>query len=523
MAASPECGTTPPAAEAEQPTAPAKGALPTLLNTAVPDGSTCKGHSGGQAAEQGSAAVAKAGSAAPSPPRYMYFIAGCAALNSINLGYDVGVSSGVGVYIREEFELEELQVGLFFGVLHFVAAAGGLWSQAVSDRLGRVRTFTVAQVICVAGIALVAGSGSFAVLMAGRVLVGVGVGVGLSIDPLYIAEAAPAAHRGMLTTWSELAINVGIVLGFVANWALAPLPAGVNWRVMVAIGAVLPCALLVLSLAAMPESPRWLAMRGRAAEAAAVLRRTHPAGEDVAALLQEMQAEIEADQEQARAGWAALLWPEPGTWRPVLVGLGVAVAQQVNASESVVFYSPTIFERSGVATSRQALFAATILVGFVKMGFVAVSGCLLDRVGRRPLLLLSLSAVAASLALLALGSRLAQSWLAVLATLCFMAAFSLGVGPETWLLVAELFPSRVRAKAMSLAVFLNRMTSGAVALTFLPLSKALGGQANYFAAFAVVTAGTALAAGWLVPETKGRSLEQTGGRPARARQACGEA
>lgn len=444
------------------------------------------------------------------PPSYVYFIVGCAALNSVNLGYDIGVNSGVAVLIKDDFGLSDKQIGVFLGALHFIAAFGGLMNQAVSDRLGRCLTFTLAQIVLVIGVVILCTAGSFATLMVGRLFVGTGVGLGLAIDPLYMAEVSPADFRGMLTAWAEIATNLGVLLGFVANWVFNDLPLGQNWRVMLACGAVLPVVLVFLSLTLMPESPRWLVARGFTAEAEAVLRRTHAAGVDIPELVNEIRHQLQAEAEYESPGllgWAPLLLPDAVTRRMLLVGVGVAFAQQINGSESVVLYSPEIFKDAGVARTNSGLFAVTIVVGVVKVFFIIVSALLLDGVGRRPLLIVSTCGMALCQFVLAVALALSQGWLAAVAVWIFIAFFSLGIGPICWLLAAEVFPLRIRAKAMSMAAFVNRLTSGTIALTFLPLSGAMG-LSGYYLLFAFITTGTALAAYSFVPETKQRTLEQ---------------
>jgi len=442
-----------------------------------------------------------------SAPFYVYFVSFCAALNSVNLGFDIGVNSGVALLIQRDLGLSDVQVGIFMGSLHFVAACGGLLNQWISDRIGRCRTFTSAQVACLIGIVILCCAKNFGTLMTGRLVMGLGIGISMAIDPLYIAEVAPATHRGRLTTWSEISINMGIMLGFVVNWLLVDLPSGVDWRVMLACGLVLPLLVLVLSLTVMPESPRWLAAHGREADAREVLRRSHPVGEDVEALVSEIRRALRTEEEHKRLGWAPLLCPDAPTRRILAVGVGVAFAQQINGSESIVLYSPEVFRQAGVAKTAEGLFLATIFVGFVKMLFIVVSACFLDTAGRRPLLILSTTAMALCEWLLALGLQVSITWLSVGSVLVFMAAFSVGVGPVAWLLAAEVFPNHLRAKGMSLAAFTNRMTSALVALTFLPLSDLLG-LPGYYVLFGSLTALTAVGAYAGCPETKGKTLEQ---------------
>mmetsp|Transcript_668 Transcript_668/g.1111 ORF Transcript_668/g.1111 Transcript_668/m.1111 type:complete len:499 (-) Transcript_668:305-1801(-) len=443
-----------------------------------------------------------------SPPLFMYLMAGCAALNSTNIGFDIGVSSGMAVILQEQWQLTDGQIGQFMSSIAFMAALGGLSSQGVSDRLGRRWTFAVTQATLLVGLAIQVSAVSFIMVMVGRLIVGLAVGFGLAVDPLYIAELAPAEHRGRLTSWPEIAINFGILLGFFVNWAFADIDHAISWRLMAAMGAILPTILLVLSLAVMPESPRWLISKERGDEATAVLRSSHSQSHDVASIVEAIKSEISEDQSNGSSGWVPLLCPDKVTRKLLLVGIGIAVAQQITGVDSVVAYSPTIFKRGHVATTDASLFAVTMLVGFVKLAFIVLAAHYMDTKGRRPLLIFSTSASAVCLAALALALALNISWLSVFAVCSYVAAFSLGIGPITWLMAAEIFPSKIRAKSMSLATFVNRCTSGIVTLTFLPLSDAMGGQAQYFTLFAALTVLTAVFACVVVPETKQQTLEQ---------------
>ena len=207
---------------------------------------------------------------------YIYVL--CAAVNSCNLGYDVGVSTNAGPKIRQDFNLTNVQLELLLGSINFWSMFGAIMAQHVSDTYGRRTTFIMAALGFILGVAIMSMAPSYEILMFGRFFVGMGVGVGLAIDPLYIAEVSPASCRGELVCWSEIAINIGIVFGFASGIVLHPLDNALEWRVMLALGAVLPMVMIVLVLKVMPESPRWLIAKNRLDEARSILERIYPDG-----------------------------------------------------------------------------------------------------------------------------------------------------------------------------------------------------------------------------------------------------
>ena len=191
-------------------------------------------------------------------PTYVILLAMCAALNSCNLGYDIGVNSGVGFHLQakgEGMELSDVRLELFFGIFGLAAMVGAAISYTASDGLGRRKAFACTSVAFIIGVLWTATATSYASLLCGRFVTGSGVGLGLAIDPVYIAEVSPPQHRGRLVTWSETATNVGILLGFISGFAFRDSGEG-GWRAMIALGAVIPCVLLVLIKTFMPESPR---------------------------------------------------------------------------------------------------------------------------------------------------------------------------------------------------------------------------------------------------------------------------
>jgi hypothetical protein len=313
----------------------------------------------------------------------------------------------------------------------------------------------------------------------------------------------------------QMFINVGILLSYVSNYAFAGLPVHTGWRVMFAVGA-LPPVFLAAGVLAMPESPRWLVMRGRYGEARAVLLRTTPAEADLR--LQEIKEAVEAPRAPADSGggggvgvWKEMLWRPTKTVRRILVcAIGVLFFQQASGIDAIVLYSPLVFQKSGMS-SNSAILGATIAVGVVKTCFILVATLLSDCVGRRPLLLASAAGSAATLASVALtlcvGSTSTVSTAACVASvLAFVAAFSVGFGPLAPTYSSEIIPLRLRAQGTGLGTAVNRLTCALVTMTFISLADWLTMPGCFF-----LYAGVAAAAFVFVylelPETSGRSLE----------------
>ena len=443
-------------------------------------------------------------------PCYMYMIAATASLNSVDYGFDIGVSSGVALYLRETFHIGDVQVGWFFSLVPITAGIGALIAHWVSDRFGRKGNFLGSQVIGITGVTLCALSVSYEMILVGRCLVGISMGIGMSIDPMYISETAPAEHRGKLTTWAEMSTNMGIVLGFFFNWLFKDLPENVNWRVMLLCGIFIPSLLIILTLAFMPESPRWLITKGRTEEAKHVLRRTHPEGADIDVVVQSIVEDIQQAELHEATTWKSVLCPAKQYRHTVWLAFFIAVSQQINGVEGVLFYAPTLYERAGVAETKEDQFTLTVTLGLVKVIFIGVSMAVLDSMGRRPLLISGSMGMVLSLMMVSLGSNrdLDVGILAVIGTFAFVAFFSIGFGPVCWLYASELFPSTLRSKGMSLCVLVNRAGAAFVNLGFLPLSNLLGGQAALFGLYAAITAMITVVAVVTAIETKGKTLEE---------------
>jgi sugar porter (SP) family MFS transporter len=380
-------------------------------------------------------------------------------------------------------------------------------AQGVSDTLGRRMTFVLAAIGFLLGIiVMISTSHSFTVLLIGRMLVGWGVGIGLAIDPLYISEITPAKYRGELVTWSEILLNVGIVFGFSTGLFLSHMDDDMEWRVMFLLGAILPVIMIFVVWWIMPESPRWLVQKGRDTDAMMVLQQIYPEGYNVEPVLADMKESIDRDTAaQLAVGWRFLCAPSPALRRMMMVGIGTAVAQQAVGIDAIQYYLIDVIRDSGV-DSREGQSIVLMILGGIKLLFIFVGGKCFDRSGRRILFFVSLSGMTLALLIVAFGFLIDQT-LSTIATVIglglYLAFFSVGMGPGAWLIPSEVFSTVVRAKAMSVATFMNRAVATLMASTFLS-TKELIGWAAFFFLMAVVCM---LVLGFLwmyLPETKGR-------------------
>jgi sugar porter (SP) family MFS transporter len=432
--------------------------------------------------------------------RFVYLATAISALGGMLFGYDIGVISGAILFIKKEFSLsagmEEIVVSsVLLGSL-MGAVAGGV----LADRLGRRRLLIVTAIVFglgAIGAALAPGTAS---LIAARVIAGAAIGIASFVAPLYISEIAPVAIRGKLVSINQVALTSGIVISYCIDYAFAGSQA---WRWMFAM-AVIPAAAFGVGLLFIPNSPRWLAGRGRTDQARAVLKRIR-APEQVEGELNQIQQSVG----QQKGNWSELLSP---FLRPaMIVGVGLAIAQQITGINTVIYYAPTIFKFAGLSSASVAILAS-VGVGVVNVVFTLVAMQLIDRVGRRPLLLASLAGMALGLTVLGLAFSLPQlsgslGWIAVASLMVYVGSFAVGLGPVFWLILSEIYPLRIRGRAMSVGTVANWSANLIVALSFLTLTQVLG-KAFTFWLYGVVTIGAWLFAFFLVPETKGKTLEE---------------
>ncbi|KAL0301528.1 UNVERIFIED_CONTAM: putative polyol transporter 4 [Sesamum radiatum] len=279
--------------------------------------------------------------------------------------------SGAILFIQEDLKITEVQQEILVGILSVMSLLGSLGGGKTSDAIGRKWTMGLAAIVFQAGAAVMTLAPSFEVLMIGRILAGVGIGFGVMIAPVYIAEISPTVSRGSLTSFPEIFINLGILLGYVSNYAFSGLPAHINWRIMLAVG-ILPSVFIAFALCIIPESPRWLVLQNRVDEARNVLLKTNENEAEV----EERLAEIElaagignSGKLEEKAVWRELLNPSPALSRMLVTGFGIQCFQQITGIDATVYYSPEIFKAAGILDNSK-LLAATVAVGVTKTAFI---------------------------------------------------------------------------------------------------------------------------------------------------------
>ena len=431
---------------------------------------------------------------------FVFTISAVSALAGLLFGYDTGVISGAILFVQEDFRLSNLHEEIVVSAVLLGAMIGAAIGGRLADRFGRRSVL-----IQVAGLFIIGALGtalapSMLWLAIGRVVVGIAIGIASFTTPLYISEISPAQVRGKLVSLNQLMITIGILVSYLADYGLA---ASRGWRWMFGLAAI-PALILLVGLPFVPESPRWFLrqnQRERGREVLAKIRQPFEIDAEI--------ADIEASLRQQEGGWRELL---SANLRPALViGIGLAVFQQFTGINTVIYYAPTIFQLAGLQ-SHSAAILATAGVGVINVLLTVFALELLDRAGRRPLLLYGLIGMIISLALLGFAFLTrnptpALAWTSVICVMAYVACFAISLGPIFWLMIAEIYPLKIRSRAMGIATMANWGSNLLVALTFLSLLEFLGRPWTFWL-YALVGVVAWIFVLRMVPETKGKTLEQ---------------
>ena len=437
---------------------------------------------------------------------YVLVASAIAAVGGILFGFDTGVISGAILFIAKQWSLTRKQAELATSSVLIGAILGALAGGAMGDRLGRRLSIIYATLLFLAGTLLVSIAQGMSAFLIGRVLIGAAIGVASFMVPLYISEIAPARIRGGMVSLNQFAVTVGILVSYGVNYYYASTE---NWRAMFAVGAI-PGFILLFGMFALPDSPRWLVSVGLREAAAKVLRKIR--GEpDVTEEIAEID---EAILSESGGKVSDLLVPPVRL--ALIIGVGLAILQQVTGVNTVIYYAPAIFRGAGLSSDVAAI-AATSGIGVVNVVMTGVSIWLIDRVGRRPLLLWGVAGMTAALIVLGLGFALrgdqagagggGLGLITAVSLMVYIAFFAIGLGPIFWLLIAEIYPLKLRAPGMAVATVANWGANFLVAYTFLTLAAVLG-KAGVFWFYALMGVITWFFVHRLVPETKGKTLEE---------------
>lgn len=439
------------------------------------------------------------------------FVALTAAIGGLLLGFDATVISGVVPFIREYFHLSgtggDLRLGWAVSSLGWGALVGNAAAGVLSDRLGRRKVLLCAAALFVVSASLASLATTLAAFVTARIVGGLAVGAAILIAPVYIAEIAPAQRRGGLVSLNQLMIVIGISASFFSNYFL--LDVEHNWRWMLGV-QVFPALLYLALLSFIPESPRWLVLKGRDAAALEVLTRINGAAQAQQSL-QQIRQSLAAGS--VSHGWRALF--DRRIRFVLLIALGLAFFQQITGINAIFYYLPTIFAQAGGGVSDA--FRQAVIVGLVNVVMTVVAIWLIDRLGRKPLLAIGVAGMALSLLTIgwafsqASGDALTMNPLLVLiAIIGFVASFAISLGPVMWVLLAEIFPNEYRGVAISAAGFWNALVSASVTFVF-PWELSTLGPAGTFFGYGLFATAALLFVLLFVPETKGRTLEELEG------------
>ena len=424
-----------------------------------------------------------------------------AAIGGFLFGYDTGVIGGAMLFMKGDLGLKtHQQQELTVAILLLGAMAGALVAGWFADLISRRRTKIVAGCIYIGGGLFVALSQSYPEALAARFVLGLSVGCASFVGPMYIAELVPKRIRGGVVSFNQLMVTLGILAAYIVDWGFASFSN--NWRWMFGI-AMVPGMALAVGMYFMPFSPRWLVQQGREDEAREVLQRYRRDDDDV-------DDEIDEIKEVAEKEVSVRELIGKNLRRTMLVGIGLAVFQQLVGINTVIYYAPTILKFAGQQNT--GALTQSLYIGLTNVVFTIVAILLLDRLGRR--FFLTFGTACLTVALVGLGIffqsasvQHAVGWLALACLLFYIVGFAVGLGPVFWLMISEIFPLQMRGPAMAVCAMFNWGFNFLISYTFLSLTDVITKQGTFwlYAFFGVCALVFFLT---MVPETKGKTLER---------------
>lgn len=430
---------------------------------------------------------------------YTVFSVIVAAIGGFLFGYHTAIISGALIFLVPAFHLNAFDEGFVVSFILLGALGGALISGMLADRLGRKKTILLTALLIILGATIISTASTYLLLSLGRFITGIGVGLITMTGPLYIAELSPPHYRGRFVSLFQFASTLGILAAYAVSLYYSDEG---RWRLMFAVG-IIPALIQIWALFFIPETPAWLLVNNQEQEAIGVFKKLRR-DKQWQTHLKEMKHSAHSHK---KGGWSALFGPKVRF--VVLIGILINCFQQVTGINAVIYFAPKIFQEAGFASAFAAIFAS-LGVGLVNVVFSCLSVWLLDKLGRRPLLLWGMLGMCVSLLVLSLAFFSHSSLInliAVISLMTYVASFAIGLGPIPFLLLSELYPLKIRGKAMTLGIMSNWFFNYLVSLVFLDLMKDMGAGGTFclFAAVGFV----ALWFFWrYIPETKGKSLEE---------------
>ncbi|HEY5748791.1 MAG TPA: sugar porter family MFS transporter [Chryseolinea sp.] len=428
---------------------------------------------------------------------YVFLISSVAAFGGLLFGFDIAIFSGTIPFIQSYYHLSEAQLGWTGSSLYVGCIIGTLLTGPFAERFGRKLPLIIAAGIFMISSIFMGWSSTHSALIVWRIIAGIGVGAASMLSPVYIAEVSPAAIRGRMVSINQLTIVSGILLAYFSNYILADVEN--NWRWMFASGSI-PSLLFFVFVFMVPESPRWLVSKGHIEKAKAILAKISggDAVQEVTLIQSRMQREVKGKFSDLLA---------PGVAFIVLLGITLAVFQQISGANAVFFYAPIIFEKAGMNVKDQ-LFQQ-IMIGAINLIFTVVAMMLVDKLGRKKLMLAGSFLMALWLLLVGICFHysLFDGYLLSFFVLAFIATYAATLAPVTWVLISEIFPTKVRTRAVSIATGMLWVACFSLAYGFPVLIELLDAPQTFFLfSFICLTYFFILLK--FVPETKGKTLEQ---------------
>lgn len=440
------------------------------------------------------------GGAEAQSPLYVLFLAIVAAISGFLFGFDTAVINGVLLFLRHQLSLSNLETEVAASALLLGCLFGAAGASLTGDRIGRRKSLLLAAALFAVSTVGAALADSVVVFSLGRFLGGLAIGLASVLTPVYIAEVSPARNRGRLVSMNQLAIVVGILVSYIVSWGLAGLGDN-SWRWMLGIAAI-PALAFFLGLLFIPESPRWLVSNGQREQGRKILERIYGSEQ---ADLQVLAVEEAASSEEGT--WSEVF--APAMRRPLTIALALAILCQITGINTVLYYGSIMISEHFHGESASAALMANVIIGCTNLICTLLALRCLDRWGRRTMLLTASAGMTVSLAFFVLAYRIpgVSPLLLLTAVLSYTGFFAFAMGPIPWVVIAEIFPNKIRGRAASVATSMLWTGTLIVTFTFLSLIHTLG-VSGTFGLYAILCVVTFVFIWKMVPETQGKTLEQ---------------